>query len=131
MKMSIMDPPKFLVCFNLPDLKLPTGRRDVTNGPAHALTLLNAPLVIQLSEHWAERLVGEGHSAADDRSDVEERVTSMFVQAFGRNPRSNELCRWTDAVVGFSKSGEWMQDKTAWAELAHLFFNSKEFIYYR
>jgi hypothetical protein len=125
MKMSIMDPPKFLVCFNLPDLKLPTGRRDVTNGPAHALALLNNPLVVQLSEHWAGSLVN------DDYLYPEERVRAMFIQALGRNPNDNELQRWTKAVISFSRSNELMTDKTAWAELAHVLFNLKEFIYYR
>lgn len=125
MKMSIMDPPKFLVCFNLPDLKLPTGHRDVTNGPAHALALLNNPLVIQLSDHWAERLVNDGIGTAD------ERVKTMFLLALGRTPSDNELHRWTNAINGFSQSDEIMKDKAAWAELAHLFFNTKEFIYYR
>jgi Protein of unknown function (DUF1553)/Protein of unknown function (DUF1549)/Planctomycete cytochrome C len=125
MKMSIMDPPKFLVCFNLPDLKLPTGRRDVTNGPAHALALLNAPLVIQLSDHWAERLLYDGVTKPEDR------VHAMFIRALGRAPAEHELQRWTTAVTGFSQSDELMNDKTAWSELAHLFFNTKEFIYYR
>jgi len=125
MKMSIMAPPKFLVCFNLPALKLPTGRRDVTNSPAHALALLNNPLVVQLSDLWAERLIG------DDSRDPEDRVRAMFLRSLGRNPKDNELQRWTKAVVGFSHSGELMDDKNAWAELAHLFFNTKEFIYYR
>ena len=45
LQMSIMEPPKFLVGFNLPDLRLPTGRRDTTNVPAQALILLNDPFV--------------------------------------------------------------------------------------
>ncbi|MBL4886150.1 MAG: DUF1553 domain-containing protein [Planctomycetaceae bacterium] len=125
MKMSIMDPPKFLVCFNLPDLKIPTGRRDVTNNPSHALALLNHPLVVQLSEQWAEKLMVDG------RENPEERVTDMFIQAFGRNPTDAELIRWAEAVTSFSQSSELMTDKNAWAELAHTFFNTKEFIYYR
>jgi hypothetical protein len=42
--MSIMQPPEFLVGFNLPDLKIPSGRRDQTNVPAQSLILLNHPL---------------------------------------------------------------------------------------
>ena len=125
MKMSIMDPPKFLVGFNLPDLKLPTGRRDVTNGPSQALALLNNPLVVQLSEHWAGQLVKDGQ-----RSPVE-RVRVMFIRALGRKPSDKELQRWTGAVSSFSQSNKLMTDKAAWAELAHVLFNLKEFIYYR
>ncbi len=125
MKMSIMDPPKFLVCFNLPDLKLPTGHRDVSNGPTQALTLLNDPLVINLAEHWAKRLVKESNRQPEDR------VREMFIQALGRKPNATELKRWTKAVVSFSQTKEIMTDTAAWSELAHLFFNTKEFIYYR
>jgi hypothetical protein len=125
MKMSIMQPPKFLVCFNLPDLKLPTGRRDITNDPAQALAMLNNPLVVQLADHWAERLMKDG---AGNR---EERVRGMFLQALGRPPSDRELQRWTAAVDSFAQSEDSMKDKNAWAELAHALFNTKEFIYYR
>ena len=125
MEMSIMDPPKFLVCFNLPDLKLPTGRRDVTNVPAQALVLLNDPLVVQLAGHWAEQLIQDGCTTA------EQRIDAMFLQALGRVPSDQELHRWTNAVTGFSISTELMTDKIAWSELAHALFNTKEFIYYR
>ena len=35
--MSIMAPPKFLMTFDLPDLRLPSGKRSVTNVPTQAL----------------------------------------------------------------------------------------------
>jgi hypothetical protein len=125
MKMSIMEPPKFLVCFNLPDLKLPTGRRDITNDPAQALAMLNNPLVVQLAGHWATELVKDGHTSPADR------VREMFVLALGRPPSDSELLRWTAAVGEFSQADDPMKDQTAWEELAHSLFNTKEFIYYR
>ena len=57
LQMSIMDPPKFLTGFNLPDLKLPTGKRDVTNVPTQALILLNDPFVNAMAKAWAEKLI--------------------------------------------------------------------------
>jgi len=125
LKMSIMDPPKFLVCFNLPDLKLPTGKRDVTNVPTQSLALLNDPLTIHLADYWAKRLI------QDHSNKPEMRVRTMFLQALGRLPKEHELKRWSDAVISFSDSDDLMKDKTAWAELAHTFFNTKEFLYYR
>ncbi len=125
LKMSIMDPPKFLVCFNLPDLKLPTGKRDVTNVPTQSLALLNGPLTIHLADYWAERLM------QDDSRNPKTRIRAMFVQALGRLPKEHELKRWSDAVNGFSTSDDVMKDKNAWAELAHALFNTKEFLYYR
>ncbi|MCA9110195.1 MAG: PSD1 domain-containing protein [Planctomycetaceae bacterium] len=129
-QMSIMDPPKFLVCFNLPDLKLPTGHRDVTNVPAQALALLNDPLVVQLADEWGTRLVKDGSQ------NPEERVGAMFIQALGREPSDQEIARWTEAAMSFStcsepESDELMTETSVWTELAHAMFNTKEFLYYR
>lgn len=124
-EMSIMEPPDFLVGFNLPDLKLPTGRRDVTNVPAQALIMLNDPLVIELSEDWAVKLVDD-HSA-----DERERIHNMFIRALGRHPARSEIDRWVAAATSFSRNADLMSDREAWAELAHALFNTKEFIYYR
>ena len=120
-----MEPPKFLVGFNLPDLKLPTGRRDVTNVPTQALIMLNNPLVTQLADQWAARLIEHGSASP------EQRVRRMFLQALGRAPHSHEVRRWTAAVSDFSQADDLMTDKAAWAALAHALFNTKEFIYYR
>ncbi|MEZ6051080.1 MAG: DUF1553 domain-containing protein [Planctomycetaceae bacterium] len=129
-QMSIMDPPKFLVCFNLPDLKLPTGHRDVTNVPAQALALLNDPLVVQLADEWGTRLVNDGSQ------NPQERVRAMFIQALGREPSDQEIARWTEAAMSFSTCSEpesdgLMTETSVWTELAHAMFNTKEFLYYR
>lgn len=126
LQLSIMDPPKFLVGFNLPDLKLPAGKRDETNVPTQALTMLNDPLVTDLARIWSLQLVHESHAS------VGERVADMFVRAFARPPTPTELDRWAAAVRDFAVEGpEIMIDETAWRRLAHVFFNSQEFIYYR
>ena len=125
LEMSIMDPPRFLTGFNLPDLKLPTGRRDVTNVPPQALILLNGSLATQMAEHWAKQII------TDNCSDPTLRIKSMFVKTFGREATAQELQRWSNAVKTFSQSENVMTDKEAWAEIAHALFNTKEFIYYR
>jgi hypothetical protein len=124
--MSIMEPPKFLVGFNLPDLKLPTGRRDQTNVPAQALILLNDPFVTRLAEHWAGALIGDG------RTEPGERIAAMFLTALGREPTEDERRRWVKAAQDFSSPGDdLMADPQAWTAIAHALFNTKEFIYYR
>jgi hypothetical protein len=125
LEISIMDPPKFLVGFNLPLPKLSTGRRDVTNVPAQALLLLNHPLVTEMAKRWAEDLV------MDDDKTPQERISSMFARVFCRSVTNPELKRWTDAFETFSQIEEKMKDEKAWAEMAHTLFNTKEFIYYR
>jgi hypothetical protein len=126
LQMSIMDPPKFLVGFNLPDLKLPTGRRDVTNVPAQALVLLNDPFVRAMAEQWARQLVREPHSAIDPR------IEAMFRKAYGRLPDPSERIRWRDWIHGISgPGGDVMRSEKAWTEAAHALFNTKEFIHHR
>jgi cytochrome c553 len=127
LQMSIMEPPKFLVGFNLPDLRLPTGRRDTTNVPAQALILLNDPFVSAMARHWGQRLVKEPHASP------QERVRAMFLAAFARSPSGPELKRWTSAAREFSSPGQpdLMKDEAAWAQLGHAIFNAKEFLYYR
>jgi hypothetical protein len=127
LQMSIMAPPVFLTAFNLPDLKLPTGRRDVTNVPTQALTLLNDPFVSAMAKHWVAKLLQAPHTTP------EVRVRAMFVQAFGREPQDDELSRWSAAARDFAtpNGGELMQDEEAWAQLAHALFNTTEFLFYR
>lgn len=119
-QMSIMQPPKFLAGFNLPDLKLPTGRRDVTNVPTQALVLLNDPFVLAMAKHWAQRMM------EDSASSPEQRLHVMFTRAFAREPTSAETIRWLAALQSFGGN-----TPAAWESLAHAFFNTKEFIYYR
>jgi hypothetical protein len=120
LQMSIMDPPKFLVGFNLPDLKLPTGRRDVTNVPSQALIMLNDPFVLAMARHWTSEFTRD--ASATERS----RIERMFLRAYGRTPRDAELKRWLSALEEFGGD-----TPDAWDRLAHAFFNTKEFIYYR
>lgn len=127
LQMSIMEPPKFLVTFNLPDLKIPTGRRDITNVPAQALALMNDPLPGSLAKHWAKSLL------KSPAGSVDARVTAMFVQALGREPSSEESGRWANALKDFVENpkGNIMEDEAAWSRLCHAMFNTKEFIHYR
>jgi hypothetical protein len=120
LQMSIMDPPKFLTGFNLPDLKLPTGRRDVTNVPTQALILLNDPFVREMAGHWAGQMV------AQKSTKPAERIRRMFLRAFSREPTDAESRRWQAALQSFGGD-----TAAAWESLAHAFFNTKEFIYHR
>jgi hypothetical protein len=127
LKISMADPPKFLVAFNQPDPGMSAGSRDVTNVPAQALTLLNDPFVNQVARRWASRLVSTLATSSEDR------IRSMFVSGYGRLPSDRELRRWTEAVRSFAPKdgGDLLRDEDAWASLAHAFFNTKEFIFYR
>ena len=129
LEMSIMAPPPFLVGFNLPAPKIPTGKRDVTSVPAQALILMNDPFVLAMADHWAGRLL------ADGRSQPAERMTAMFREALGREPDSEELALWVAAAGEFAVPGTapeaLMADRSAWKGVAHALFNTKEFIHHR
>jgi hypothetical protein len=122
--MSIMQPPEFLTAFDLPDLKLPTGRRNVTNVPAQALLLLNDPLVALLAEHWANALLREPVAP-------EVRLAAMFVAAYGREPSASERERWLGLVREFAAGSDPATDQGAWAAVAHALFNTREFTHIR
>src|SRR5262249_48553970 len=93
------------------------GRRNVSNVPAQALTLLNDPFVVEQSRRWAERvLAGAGEAGAGGVGGVDRT-------AVGGAP----------AGAGGGGGGEFLGDRrddaAAWAELCHAMFNAKEFLF--
>jgi hypothetical protein len=99
------------------------GRRTVSNVPAQALALMNNPFVVQQARLWAERTLAEPNREATAR------LRTMYVEAFGREPTSLE----TQAALNFLASRRFApgspEERDAWADLAHVLFNVKEFIF--
>ncbi len=128
-KVTLMEPPKFLATFNQPPPKIPSGRRDVTNVPAQALALLNDPFVIGQARLWGERLV------AGPPESVESRLNYMFVSRSAAN-RKLPSWRWREMVGDLAQERgvapeEVMASTELWSDVAHTLFNTKEFLYYR
>ena len=114
--------PMFLA-FDYPTPFSTRGRRSVSNVPAQALTMMNNPFVIQQAERWAKRVLGE--AGATQR----QRVERMYEQALGRFPTDAEA---TDALTFLEEQRQLYaasEDFRAWADLAHVLFNVKEFIF--
>ncbi|MFO0907313.1 MAG: DUF1553 domain-containing protein [Isosphaeraceae bacterium] len=129
-KLTIMEPPRFLATFNQPPPKIPTGRRDLTEVPAQALTLLNDPFVIEQARVWAR------HAVAAEARDPERRLAAMVAAAFGREPGPAELARWRGLVDDLARERGVAPDRVAsavevWTDVAHTLLNSKEFLYVR
>lgn len=128
LKMTLMEPPKFLTLFNQPIPKLTSGRRDATNVPDQALALLNDPFVVAMARHWSERVL------LDKAVAPEQRVQQMFTAAFARAPKSDEtvrlikLAQRSAALRGLDASGL-LSYQPVWQDVAHAIFNLKEFIY--
>jgi cytochrome c553 len=108
--------------FDYPTPFTTIGRRTVSNVPAQALVMLNNPFVLQQAELWAKRALAEPNRTAA------QRVAGMYEAALGRPPTAAE----SEAAVGFLKgqADEYgaADHPKAWADLAHVLFNAKEFI---
>ena len=127
-KITIMEPPRFLAIFNQPKPKISTDKRDSTSTTAQSLAMLNDPFVRGQSEHWGRKLV------AIDHASTQERLTQMLRVAFGRAPETAEIDRWTKAVAGFANAqrvtpSDSLASEALWTTIAHVMFNTKEFMY--
>ncbi len=99
------------------------GRRNLSNVPAQALILMNDPFVVEQASAWAKKV--------EPTADVETRIRSMYRSAFGRNPTEAELHSARDFLQ--EQASDYaaldLQDVRLWADLGHVLFNVKEFIY--
>lgn len=120
-RVTLMEPPKFLEVFNFPGSKVCQGRRDVTDTPAQALTMLNDPFVHQQADVWAKRLAG--HKSVDRRFD------ELFRTALGRPPRVEERERFARFVTRVAMTQNVAPEHASvWRDAAHAMFNVQEFI---
>ncbi len=124
--------PMFLA-FDLPVPFSTMGRRNTSNVPAQALTLMNGPLVAGQARLWAEKTL------LDTRRSDRERLDDLFVTAFGRGPTGDE----TQACLAFLsawKPGDPQESqgypgavsppaREAWSALCHVLINMKEFVF--
>jgi len=126
-KMTLMEPPRFLALFNQPIPRQTVGRRDVTNVPDQALALLNDPFVLAMSEQWSKRLV------ADNATSAEARAAHMLQSALCRPARSEEVASLVQLTRRSAElrrtNGELLASQLAWQDAAHAIFNLKEFLY--
>jgi hypothetical protein len=118
-----------MLAFDTPAPFSTMGRRNVSNVPAQALILMNDPFVVGQARLWADRVVAStrGRTPA-------ERIDVMYRAAFAR-PASTAETAETLAFLA-SQSRELGlppnldgNDPRAWADLAHVLFNAKEFIF--
>ncbi len=120
--------PSFLLAFDLPVPFQAMGRRNVTNVPAQALTLMNDPFVTEQAQVWARRLLAETSLS------TEARVIRMYREAFAREPTAEEQAVAIEFLTDQADrhGADFTTDpinEAAWADLAHALFNTKEFIF--
>jgi hypothetical protein len=120
--------PSFLLAFDLPVPFQAMGRRNVTNVPAQALTLMNDPFVGEQAAAWADRMLG------DSSLSPTQRIDQMYRAAFARPPTADEQAAALTflAEQAARHGGDFTVDPRhgpAWADLAHALINAKEFIF--
>jgi hypothetical protein len=108
-----------LLAFDFPTPATTMGRRNVSNVPAQALTLLNDPFVVAAARLWAGRLLAETPGTSAPRP----RIDRLYLTAFGRPPTEAEAAE----ALAFLAGQE--DDPRAWADLCHVLVNVKEFVY--
>jgi len=120
--------PSFLLAFDMPVPFQAMGRRNVTNVPAQALTLMNDPFVKEQAMLWARKTLQEGSPAP------EASIDTMYREAFARGPTAEERA----AAIEFlatqaAEYGVSFPDQPrhllTWADLAHALITTKEFIF--
>lgn len=112
-----------MLAFDMPSPFSTMGRRSDSNVPAQSLILMNDPFVIRQAQHWAQRMLDE-HESADLR------IEAMFLRAFGKPPAPAQLERIQQFLAQQAELYDAADDDLRiWADLAHVLFNMKEFIY--
>jgi len=89
------------------------GSRGTSTVPSQALILMNNEFVLDQAEKWAARVTREAGPTNPAR------VELLFRQAFGRAPE-----KWEAA-----ESLQFLEKGRPLADLAHVLFNSAEFLY--
>jgi hypothetical protein len=118
-----------MLAFDTPAPFATMGKRNVSNVPAQALTLMNDPFVLEQAKQWARRVMADG-----SLSTPPQRITRLYEQAFARAPSAEEL-ESANAFLA-SQATEYklppqaaQTDERVWTDLCHVLMNVKEFIY--
>lgn len=101
----------FLLVFDFPMPSTTTGKRNRSNLPSQALSLLNDPLMMEMSRRWAA-------STANETS-TEQRINWMILAAFARKATTEEL-EYCIKLIDDT-------DTNSWDDLAHTLLNAKAF----
>lgn len=103
----------FFEVFDLPDQNISCGRRNTSTVPTQALTLLNNDFVLKQSSRLASRV-------KEMSIDSGRQVELVYELALGRPPRAEERTAAREYLRDGSLDG-----------LAHVVFNTSEFLYLR
>ena len=86
--------------------------------PSQALLMMNNEFIAGQASKWAS-------SVPSNASDSPGRVQRMYEAAFSRPATQEEV----SALVSFAESQKSRPEQAVWTDIAHVLFNSAEFIY--
>ena len=124
-----------MLAYDTPSPFSTMGRRNVSNVPAQALIMMNDPFVIQQAQLWGKRVFTNADLQATDLQATDLQTTNdkirwMYEAALSRLPTSEELSTASQFIQERTKQNPQVSDPSMiWAELGHVIFNLKEFIY--
>jgi hypothetical protein len=111
--------PMFLA-FDYPVPISSIGARTVSTVPSQALMMMNNEFIAEQAGKWADLVIAGA-------SEPEQRLQQMYAAAFGRPPDPGEVAN----IKAFLSEQRARPEREAWTDVAHVLFNSAEFIYLR
>ncbi len=118
-----------MLAFDAPVPFSTMGRRNVSNVPAQALTLLNDPFVAACARLWA------AHVLAGPERSAQSRLDELYLRAFCRRPTAAESLASLAFLSGSPPSAAASTGRKpqstleTWADFCHVLINMKEFIF--
>ncbi|QDT92494.1 PSD1 and planctomycete cytochrome C domain-containing protein [Gimesia algae] len=115
------------VIFDAPNPSQTCSRRDRSNTPLQALTLLNDPVFFEAARHLAQRVLRE------NQGDLEEQLRYAFQLCLSRAPQDQEVARLKLLYQQELNQSETSvrkrsQEEAAWTVVASVLLNLHEFI---
>jgi len=107
-----------LTTFDFSNASASCSQRQESVVPLQALFFLNAPLVIELSRHWAASLL---HAEPDP----EARLTRAYLDGYGREPSPEERARARRFFAEHPQRDEVLQ----WTDFCQALLAANEMIY--
>jgi hypothetical protein len=115
-----------LTAFDMPNPFSAMGKRNASNVPAQALTMMNDPLVHWLAGKWVEAELR--FPCAD-----EVRIKRMIESSRGQPAREEELAAVLEYLNSerrqMASSSEREREQAVWSSLAHVLLNAKELVF--
>lgn len=119
-------PYPMLLAFDAPDSTIACVRRERSNSPLQALTLLNDPVFFECAQTLGRALAGE------EEASVDERLAEGVRRCLGREPRAEEIARlralFDDQLAAAEAATADHPEEAAWTVLARVLMNLDEFI---